>query len=225
MERPRLASSLVLAAIALLGWSSIAGAQWTGLANAFPSGHAEHCLLLTDGTVMCHEYNTNRWHRLKPDINGSYQNGSWDVPGFTVADMPNGNDATFGCVNCVYRPLFFASAVLADGRVVVIGGEYINLSPSGATSGSCTIRWRTPGRADHRARQPGVAPTAPAAEASATLSPIVLQERNDAARQHRQHGHRVVQSRDADLHGARSDRARTTATTRRTGASCRTGRC
>src|SRR6476620_4060761 len=118
----RLRSGVAL--IVLVGWSSIASAQWTPLANAFPSGFAYTCLLLTDGTVMCHEYNTNRWHRLNPDINGSYQNGSWDVPGFTVADMPNGNDPSFGCVNCPYTPLFFASAVLPDGRVVVIGGEY-----------------------------------------------------------------------------------------------------
>ena len=48
---------------------------------------------------------------------------SWDVPGFTIANMPNGTDVT--CPGgCVYRPLFYASAVLADGRVVVIGGEY-----------------------------------------------------------------------------------------------------
>ena len=120
-------SSSGVALIVLVGWSSIASAQWTPLANAFPSGFAETCLLLTDGTVMCHEYNTNRWHRLKPDINGSYQNGSWDVPGFTVANMPNGNDPTIGCVNCPYQPLYFASAVLPDGRVVVIGGEYNNL--------------------------------------------------------------------------------------------------
>ena len=99
---------------------------WTGLTNAFPSGFTEHCMLLTDGTVICHEYGTNRWHRLKPDINGSYKNGTWDVPGFTVAPMPNGNDPSYGCVNCLYQPLFFSSAVLADGRVVVIGGEYNN---------------------------------------------------------------------------------------------------
>ena len=117
-------SSSAVALIVLVGWSSIASAQWTPLANAFPSGFAEGCLLLTDGTVMCHEYGTNRWHRLKPDINGSYQNGSWDVPGFTIAAMPNGNDPTIGCVNCPYTPLYFASAVLPDGRVVVIGGEY-----------------------------------------------------------------------------------------------------
>ena len=113
-----------VALIVLVGWSSVASAQWTQLANEFPSGFAEVSLLLTDGTVMCHEYSTNRWHRLKPDINGSYQNGSWDVPGFTVADMPNANDPTIGCMNCPYQPLDFASAVLPDGRVVVIGGEY-----------------------------------------------------------------------------------------------------
>ena len=67
-------SSSGVALIVLVCWSSIASAQWTPLANAFPSGFAEACLLLTDGTVMCHEYNANRWHRLKPDINGSYQN-------------------------------------------------------------------------------------------------------------------------------------------------------
>jgi hypothetical protein len=121
--------SFGVALIVLVGWSSIASAQWTPLANAFPSGFADTCVLLTDGTVMCHEYNANRWHRLKPDINGSYQNGSWDVPGFTIADMPNGNDPSFGCVNCPYQPLYFASAVLPDGRVVVIGGEYNDLVP------------------------------------------------------------------------------------------------
>src|SRR6266436_3379771 len=121
--------SFGVALIVLVGWSSIASAQWTPLANAFPSGFAEACLLLTDGTVMCHEYNTNRWHRLKPDINGNYQSGSWDVPGFTISDMPNANDPTIGCVNCPYQPLYFASAVLPDGRVVVIGGEYNDLVP------------------------------------------------------------------------------------------------
>src|SRR5436309_12939495 len=79
MTKQKIAARLLLALVVLVGRASIADAQWTGLANPFPSGFAEHCLLLTDGTVMCHEYNTNRWHRLKPDINGSYQNGSWDV--------------------------------------------------------------------------------------------------------------------------------------------------
>ena len=123
----KILSKLVLFFVILVGCAGVSQAQWTGMTNPFPSGFAQHCLLLTDGTVMCHEAGTNRWHRLKPDINGSYRNGSWDVPGFTVANMPNGTDTTTpggGCAPCVYAPLFFASAVLPDGRVVVIGGEY-----------------------------------------------------------------------------------------------------
>src|SRR5262249_3234433 len=81
--------------------------------------------LLTDGTVMCHQYNSNSWRRLTPDINGSYANGTWS----SLANMPNGTDTTPACMpSCPYRPLYFASAVLADGRVVVIGGEYNSLA-------------------------------------------------------------------------------------------------
>jgi Kelch motif len=105
-------------------------AQWTSLTNVFPgSGHAGTCLLLTDGTVMCHEFDTNHWHRLNPDNTGSYVNGTWDSPK-AIADMPNGTDQTNVAGNkcsptaCTYAPRFFSSAVLPDGRVVVIGGEY-----------------------------------------------------------------------------------------------------
>ena len=49
------------------------------------------------------------WWRLTPDANGSYVNGTWSQ----IASLPAG-----------YGPLYFASAVLADGRVIVEGGEY-----------------------------------------------------------------------------------------------------
>lgn len=97
---------------------------WTALTNA-PPANLDTCLLLTTGSAMCHEYNSNRWHRLTPDAFGSYKNGTWDTP--AISAMPNGNDPSFGCVNCNYAPLYFASAVLPDGRAVVIGGEYNNL--------------------------------------------------------------------------------------------------
>src|SRR5262245_15623678 len=99
---------------------------WTPLVNA-PPAFFDGCLVLTDGSVMCHGYNSNQWHRLKPDAFGSYANGTWNNP--PIAPMPNGNDPNFGCVNCTYAPLYFASAVLPDGRVIVIGGEYVNLTP------------------------------------------------------------------------------------------------
>ena len=81
---------------------------WNGLNNQ-PSFNAEMMLLLTDGTVMCHEFQTNRWHALKPDANGSYRNGSWS----SLASMPDnaGIPAAFG--GPTNAPTFFASAVLA----------------------------------------------------------------------------------------------------------------
>lgn len=67
-------------------------------------------LLLTDGSVFCNAYYTSAdcW-RLRPDKFGSYVNGSWNK----LAPMDGAR-------------LFYASAVLADGRVFVSGGEYFN---------------------------------------------------------------------------------------------------
>jgi hypothetical protein len=94
---------------------------WTPFTHT-PPGNLKTCLLLTNGNVVCHEGGSNRWHRLTPDNTGSYKNGTWDA--VQIPPMPPGNDSSFNCVNCTYAPLYFASAVLPDGRVVVIGGEY-----------------------------------------------------------------------------------------------------
>ncbi|HEY5049070.1 MAG TPA: hypothetical protein VII49_13730, partial [Rhizomicrobium sp.] len=64
---------------------------------------------LTDGTVMVQGNNETDWYVLTPDNTGSYVNGTWKQ----VASLPSG-----------YSPLYFASAVLADGRLVISGGEY-----------------------------------------------------------------------------------------------------
>jgi hypothetical protein len=106
------------------GWSGAAhAASWVPVAAAAPAT-LDTCLLLTNGTVMCHQSSSNQWHRLSPDQSGSYINGAWDSP--PISPMPNGTDTSFGAcaTGCTYGPLYFASAVLADGRVVVIGGEY-----------------------------------------------------------------------------------------------------
>jgi len=65
--------------------------------------------LLTDGTVIYQGNNYTDWWKLTPDNTGSYLNGTWTQ----IASLPSG-----------YGPDAFASAVLADGRVVIIGGEY-----------------------------------------------------------------------------------------------------
>jgi hypothetical protein len=94
--------------------AGIAGAQvWTPLVNQ-PQFAASNPLLLTDGTVIAHNACAPDWWRLTPDSAGSYLNGTWSQ----IASLPAG-----------YEPLYFSSAVLPDGRVIVEGGEYNSCIP------------------------------------------------------------------------------------------------
>jgi hypothetical protein len=79
---------------------------WTPLTNQ-PSFNASTMLLLTDGTVMCQNSGSSDWHRLTPDSHGNYVNGTWSALASTT-----------------HGPLYYASAVLRDGRVFRAGGEY-----------------------------------------------------------------------------------------------------
>jgi hypothetical protein len=90
---------------------------WVSLTNT-PSFSVDTMLLLTDGTVMCHEYETPNWHKLVPDANGDYINGTWQAMSPIVANAPLTQHGP------VDAPLYYASAVLKDGRVFVTGGEY-----------------------------------------------------------------------------------------------------
>ncbi|PYL76587.1 MAG: hypothetical protein DMF26_05960 [Verrucomicrobia bacterium] len=76
-----------------------------------PPGGANLAFQLTDGTVMCQANSSQDWYKLTPDNTGSYVNGTWT----RLASLQPG-----------YIPDDFASAVLADGRVVITGGEYNN---------------------------------------------------------------------------------------------------
>ncbi len=116
---------VALALFVVMGWAGVARAQWTQLTNS-PGQNLGTCMVLTDGRVMCHQFISNAWLFLTPDINGSYVNGTWS----TSATMPNGTDTTPACTpSCPYQPLYFGSSVLADGQVVVVGGEYNPSSP------------------------------------------------------------------------------------------------
>ena len=86
-----------------------------------PPFNTDTPLLLTDGRVLFHASDRNTWWTLTPDINGSYLNGTWTQ----VASMASN-----------YKPLYYASAVLPDGRVIVEGGEYNNLSAVWTNLGS-----------------------------------------------------------------------------------------
>jgi hypothetical protein len=91
---------------------------WTPLTNQ-PSFNASTALQLTDGTIMVQAFQSGSWWRLIPDDTGSYINGTWSQ----LASMPAG-----------YAPLYYASAVLPDGRVIVEGGEYNTPGPASPAS-------------------------------------------------------------------------------------------
>ncbi len=78
---------------------------WQGLTNQ-PAFNTSTMILLTDGRVMVQEEAQKHWHALTPDSNGSYVAGTWS----TLADMS-------------FWRRYYASGVLKDGRVIVIGGE------------------------------------------------------------------------------------------------------
>ena len=84
---------------------------WTDVTAPFPGSGPDTSLLLTDGTVLMHDWCTTNWYRLTPDINGLYETGTWSA----IAAMPSG-----------YAPAYFASEILPDGNLIVNGGEYNN---------------------------------------------------------------------------------------------------
>jgi len=79
---------------------------------------------------MAQGFGDSDWWRLTPDNTGSYVNGTWTK----LATLPAG-----------YVPDAFASAVLADGRLVIEGGEYNNgaftLTNLGAIYDPATNTW------------------------------------------------------------------------------------
>ena len=77
-------------------------------------------LLLTDGTVMCHELDSNIWHRFTADGSGNFVNGTWS----SLQPMKDNSAIPVNKGGPTFAPLYFASAVLRDGRVFVAGGEY-----------------------------------------------------------------------------------------------------
>jgi len=101
--------SKIVGIACLLALAGVMRAQsWTPLTNQ-PVFGASTALLLTDGTVLVQDVGAQDYWKLTPSADGTYVNGTWSQ----VASLPAG-----------YSPLYYASAVLPDGRVVVMGGEY-----------------------------------------------------------------------------------------------------
>ncbi len=109
---PILAKRLVLAVTTLLFvLSGVSLAQkLTQLVHRAPDGvFVEY--LLTDGTVLVQGGSCTDWWRLTPDQSGSYVKGTWKQ----AASLPSN-----------YAPYATSGAVLADGRFLLVGGEYSN---------------------------------------------------------------------------------------------------
>ena len=89
-----------------------------------PAFSPQSAFLLTDGTVLAQ--NGVNWWKLTPDNTGSYINGTWSQ----MASLHN-------CGGFAYSPGYYASAVLPDGRLVVVGGEEnASGSPSDTNQGA-----------------------------------------------------------------------------------------
>lgn len=93
---------------------------WTSIeaTNPFPGSSPTTALLLTDGSVILQDFCTPSWYRLIPNgATGEYSTGTWSSyalgDGKPIQAMPGG-----------YAPLYYASQVIPDGRVIVQGGEY-----------------------------------------------------------------------------------------------------
>src|SRR5947209_9420402 len=90
---------------------AVPAGTWTLLTNVLPSlDGAQTMMLLSDGTVMAHGGSgraSSAWYRLSPDSSGSYIKGKWSP----LAPMQTAR-------------LFFASNILRDGSVFLVGGEY-----------------------------------------------------------------------------------------------------
>ena len=115
-------------------------------------------LLASDGTVLVHvepaSGGTRYWFKLTPDAKGSYADGTWSK----LPPMPSN-----------YDPLYFASAILPDGRMIVEGGEYLGGTPTWTSKGAIynpvTNTWRAVappgGWANIGMRRAMCSPTAP----------------------------------------------------------------
>ena len=106
--------------VLLAGLGTMSAQSWTPLAHQ-PTFAASTALQLLNGNIMVHDAGGQNWWKLTPDANGSYVNGTWSQ----LASLQVG-----------YSPLYYSSAVLKDGRVIIMGGEYNFFNPVWTTLGS-----------------------------------------------------------------------------------------
>ncbi|MGH9408519.1 MAG: hypothetical protein ACRD1V_03615, partial [Vicinamibacterales bacterium] len=123
MKAFRSPGALLIAGLLLQG--TAASAQYAGTWTTITAPiRVQDALLLMDGTLLVERYasSTGDWWRLTPDATGSYVNGTWTYD----SSMPVISGTQ-------YAPLYYCSAVLPDGRAVVIGEYNYQLSGTSFT--------------------------------------------------------------------------------------------
>jgi hypothetical protein len=103
-------SSSILATICcllMIASTSALAATWTVVTGLPANTLSGTMLLLTDGSVMMINDAGPAWVRLIPDANGNYATGTWSP----TAPMSQ-------------QRIFFASQILPNGKLWVLGGEY-----------------------------------------------------------------------------------------------------
>jgi hypothetical protein len=123
---------LICTALAIIEWTVCILWSVVEIVFCISNANGGTAFLLTDGGVMMQEcksafglaWATHRWWKLSPDNMGSYVGGMW-------SQLADSNVAR----------KYFASSVLADGRVLVCGGEYTDASGTQAQdwNNSCEI--------------------------------------------------------------------------------------
>jgi hypothetical protein len=109
-----------------LATTLLSAQSWQNVSASLPKSVSPSApILLSDGSVLVHNSCGPDWYKLTPNSAGSYVNGSWS----TISPLPSG-----------YAPLYFGSAVLPDGRLVIEGGEY-----NAASGNACKAVWTTKG--------------------------------------------------------------------------------
>ncbi len=105
---------------------------WTKVVTNAPHNNQGVLILMTDGTVICHNSNGSTygtgWDKLTPNAAGSYINGTWT----SIASMNKDR-------------LFFSSQVLPSGEVYVAGGEYGAGGTTGEVYNPVANTWTTCG--------------------------------------------------------------------------------
>jgi hypothetical protein len=131
-----------------------AGGTWSLLTGSGVPGGICNPQLLHNGIVLAQSCNAKQWYKLTPNSTGSYAKGAWTA----IASLP-----VIGGTQ--YAPLYHASVVLPDGRLIIEGGEY---------NGSGTEVWTSLGAIYSPSTNKWTAVTAPAGSTIGDSESVVL---------------------------------------------------